>query len=127
MSHGTQQILTCQIGTHSWSRINAILRILLAKAYPLEINIKAKETYTDRFIDDIITITVAKKNWTERAKIAAILVIYILFHPLQSSETTKCDNPLSLRNISREWKLDEGKTCLGWDINTHSLRVFIPK
>ena len=26
-----------------------------------------------------------------------------------------------------EIKLSEHKTCLGWDINTHSLRVFLPK
>ena len=127
MSHGTQQILTCHIVTYSWSRINSIQRIILAKADPLAINIEAKETYTDRFIDKVITITVADKNWIECAKISALLVIHILFQPLQVSEPMQCDNPLSLRNIAREGKLDERKTCLGWDINTHSLRVFLPK
>ena len=40
----------------------------LVKAYQLEVNIEAKEASMDVFIDDIITITIDKTCWAERAK-----------------------------------------------------------
>ena len=98
-----------------------------AKTYPLEVYITAKEASMDGFINDITTITVDDKHWVERAKIAALLVINTLFQPLKASEPLKHDDPLSLRKLAGGGELDERKTCLGWDTNTHSLRVFIPK
>ena len=41
----------------------------LVKANQLEVNIKAKETSMDFFIDDIITITIDDPCWVERAKL----------------------------------------------------------
>ena len=34
---------------------------------------------------------------------------------------------LSLRKLVGEGQLSDHKTCLGWDINTQSLRIFLPK
>ena len=79
------------------------------------------------FIDNIITITVNDDHWIECAKSAALLVIHTLFQPLQPSEPLKRDNPLSLRKLAGEGQLAEQKTCLGWDINTQSLRVSLLK
>ena len=81
----------------------------------------------DGFIDDIINITVDDKHWIDCAKSAALLVIHTLFRPLQPSETLKQDDPLSLRKLAGEEQLAYQKTCLGWDINTQSLRVSIPE
>ena len=81
----------------------------------------------DGFIDDIITTTVDDNHWINRAKSAALLVIHTLFRPLQPSEPLKRDNQLSLRKLAGEGKLAEQKTCLGWDINTQSLRVSLPE
>ena len=81
----------------------------------------------DGFIDYIITITVDYEHWIDRAKSAALLVICTLFQPIQPSEPLKRDNPLSLRKLAWEGKLAKHKTCLGWDINTHYLRVLLPK
>ena len=39
----------------------------------------------------------------------------------------KRDNPLSLRKLEGEGQLAEQKTCLGWEINTQSLRVSLPE
>ena len=81
----------------------------------------------DGFIDDIITITVDDEHWIDCTKSAALLVIYTLFRPLQPSESLKQDDPLSLRKLVGEGKLTKQKTCLGWDINTQSLRVPLPE
>ena len=80
----------------------------------------------DGFIDDIITIRVDDKHWIYCAKSAALLVIYTLFRQLQPSEPLKEDDPLSLRKLMWEGQLAKQKTFLGWDINTHSMRVLLP-
>ena len=90
-------------------------------------DITATETSMDGFIDDIITIMVDEEHWIDRAKSAALLVVHTLFGPLQPSEPLKRDNPLSLRKLAGEGQLTKQKTCLGWDINTHSLRVSLPE
>ena len=81
----------------------------------------------DGFIDDIITITVDNTYGIERAKNAALLVIHTLFRTLQASEPLEHNNSLSLRKLVEEGKTIKLKTCIVWDINTHYLRVFIPK
>ena len=99
----------------------------LAKADPLAVEITAIEASMYRFIRDIITITVDDNHWIERAKSADLLIIHTLFQPLQPSAPLKRYNPLSLRKLVAEGKLADKKICLGWDIHTHSLRVFTPK
>ena len=90
-------------------------------------DITATEASIYGFIGDIITITVDDKHWIEHAKSVALLVIHTIFQPLQPSEPLKRDNPLSLRKLTGKVKLAKHKICLGWDIHTHSLRVFLTK
>ena len=52
---------------------------------PLAVDITAIEASMDGFIDNIITITVDDEHWIDRARIAALLVIYTLFRPLHPS------------------------------------------
>ena len=99
----------------------------LTKADPLAVEIIATEASMGGFIDDIITITVDDDHWIDHAKSAALLVIHTLFRPLQPSEPLKRDDPLSIRKLAEEGQLTEIKTCLGWDINTQSLRVSLPE
>ena len=80
----------------------------------------------DGFIDSIITITVHDEHWIYRAKSAALLVIHTIFQQLQPSEPPKRDDPLSLSKLVGEGQLAKQKTFLVWDINTHSMRVFLP-
>ena len=96
-------------------------------AYSLAVYITSTEASIYGFIDDIITITVDDEHWIDRAKIAALLVIHTLFRPLQPSEPLKRYDPLYLRKMVGKGQLAENKICLGWDINTHSLRVFLPE
>ena len=72
----------------------------------------------DRYGDD--------EHWIDCAKSASLLVIHTLFQPLHPSEPLKRDNPLPLRELAGEGQLADQNTCLGWDINTHSLQVGIP-
>ena len=93
----------------------------------LTVNIKAKDASMYGFIDDIITITIDNTYWVERAKNSALLVIYTIFRPLHSNKPLKRNDPFSLRKLAGEGKISERKTCMGWDIHTHSLNVFLPK
>ena len=79
----------------------------------------------DGCIHEIITITIDNPRWVERAKNAALLIIHTIFIPRQSDEPLKRYDPFSLRKISGEGQLALRKTCLGWDIQTCSLRVFL--
>ena len=99
----------------------------MENADPLAVETIATEASMDGLIDDIITITVDDDHWIDHAKSAALLVIHTLFQPLQPSEPLKQDDPLSLRKLAGEGQLVEQKTCLGWDINTQSLRVSLPE
>ena len=74
----------------------------LVKSDLLTMDITATEASMDGFINNIITITVDEKNWIERAKSTALLVIHTLFRPLQPCEPLKRDDPLSLRKLARE-------------------------
>ena len=99
----------------------------MEKADPLSVEIVATEASMDGFIDDIITIPVDDEHYIYRANSAFLLVIHTLFQPLQPSEPLKRDDPISLRELTVEGQLAEQNTCLGWDINTQSLRVFLPE
>ena len=90
-------------------------------------DITSTEVSMDGFIDDIITIIVDDEHWIQNAKSASLLVIRTLFQPLQPSELLKLDDQFSLRKLVGEEKLAEHKKFPGWDIHTHSLRVFLPK
>ena len=51
----------------------------------------------------------------------------LIILPLHPLEPLKRDDPLSLRKLVGEGELAEHNTYLGWYINTHSLRVFLPE
>ena len=99
----------------------------LATADPLALDITATDASIDGFIDDIIIITVDDKHWIGRAESAALLVIHTLSRPLHPSEPLKRDDTLSLRKLVGEGQLADHKTCIGWDINNHYLRVLLPE
>ena len=94
---------------------------------PLSLDITATEASMDGFIDNIITITVDDKHCIYCAKIVALLVIHTLLQPLQPSEPLKRYDPLSLSILTWEGQIAHQKTCLGWDIHTHSVGVFLPE
>ena len=88
-------------------------------------NIEAKKALMDGFIDDIITITIDNPCRVEHTKNAYLLIIHTIFRPRQSNKPQKQDDPLSLLKLAGEGHISERKTCLGWDIQTRSLRVFL--
>ena len=79
------------------------------------------------FIEVIITLNIDNTNWVEWAKKAAILVIHTIFWPLQTSDVLNRNEPLSLSRLEEDGHPEEHKTCLGWDIQTLLLQVFLPK
>ena len=81
----------------------------------------------DWLIYDISTITIDSPRWVERAKNAALLIIHTIFKPRQYNKPLKQDEPLSLRKLAGESQLAKSKTCMGWDIHTRSLQVFLPQ
>ena len=79
----------------------------------------------DGLIDDIITITIDNPHWVERAKNAYLFIIHTIFRPRNYDKPLKRDDPLSLCNLAGEGRLAKHKTCLGWDIQTPCLRLFL--
>ena len=59
----------------------------------------------DRFIDDIITITIDDPPWVERAKNAALLIIHTIFRPWKSNEPLKQDDPSHSANSQEKVSL----------------------
>ena len=66
------------------------------------------------------------KEWERRGHLGMYQVSYTIT-TTASVWTTKTRQPTLPRKILGEVKLDERKTCLGWDIKPHSLRLFLPK
>ena len=93
----------------------------------MSVNIKSHEASMDGLYDNNITITIDNPCWVERAKNTALLVINTILRPLHTDEPLKRDEPLSLQNIAGEGQLAKCKTCLGWDIQTRSLQVLLPR
>ena len=90
-------------------------------------NIESKDASMDGFIHDIITITIDDQYWVEIAKNADLLIIHTIFRPRKSDKPLKRYNLLSLRKLAGEGQLIKHKTCLGWNIQTRFLRVFLPR
>ena len=81
----------------------------------------------DGLIDGIITITIDKPCWVERAENIASLIIHTIFRPRQSNKPLKQYDPLSLHKLSGEGQFSKGKTCLGWDTQARSIQVSLPR
>ena len=96
-------------------------------SYLLAVDVTSNEASMDGFINDIIPITVDDKHWIDCTKIVALLVIHTLFRSLKPSELLERCDPLSVRKLVGKGQLAEQHTCQGGEINTHSLRVFLPK
>ena len=81
----------------------------------------------DGFINDITTITIEDLCWVERTKNTALLVIHNIFRPLNSNKYLKLDDPLPLLKLAGGGQIYKIKTCLGWDIQTCSQQVLLPR
>ena len=78
-------------------------------------------------IYDIIAIAIDEPSWVECAKNLSLLIIRTIFRPLQSSILLKRDDLLSLSKLAAEGQLYKRKTCLGWDTQTRSPWVLLPR
>ena len=58
---------------------------------------------------------------------STLLVIHTILRPLLYDKRLKWDDPLSLHKLLLEGQIAKRKTCLSWDIQTFSLRVFLPR
>ena len=85
---------------------------LTIPADQLVVDIEAKESPMDEFVDDIITIAIDDTSWFERAKNTDLLVIRNTFGTLQYLEHLKRDDPISLHKLAYEDLLTKQKTCL---------------
>ena len=87
------------------------------KACKLFVTVPFNWSVDDGYIDDIITAALDYSNWVANGQNAAPLAAHILFRP------TNKYNPL----FEGEGMPNETKTILGWVLNTHRFRIYLPK
>ena len=94
------------------------INIPFAPVEPLHIDMDFKFCSTDGFVDDLTTIVLSLKHWTERARNAIALAIHTIFRPVNTQDPIERDDVISVRKLLAEGKLEEVKVVLGWEIDT---------
>ena len=92
---------------------------------PLAISLDPKPIQIDVYIDDIITTSLHKPEFTERAREAVPLAIHTLFRPVSPHEPIQRDWAISIRKLLGDGKLEHSKSVLGWIINTKTFRIYL--
>ena len=98
-----------------------------ATARPLFVPTPYFPAVVDGYIDDLISVVVAKDNWVDKAQNAAPLAIHSVFRPTDPSDPLPRADAISERKLKGEGTPDEVKTILGWDIDTRLFRIHLPK
>ncbi len=81
----------------------------------------------DDFIDDGIAIVPDLNNNRHRGVAALLLAIHTLCRPLDPNEPIFREDCLSLEKLAEEGIMSEKLIILGWEINTRSLTLALPK
>ena len=99
-----------------------------AKALPLDVQPPdvLSPAKCDVYIADIITVGLYLRFLTLRLLMAAAVAIYAIFRPLQTSESSIGDHPLSIRKLAGDGALAETKIILGWLLNTRLFTLSLP-
>ena len=80
----------------------------------------------DGYIDDIITAMLDTNNCVQEGTNAALLAVHTLFRPTSDSDPLPRPDAASIRKLIEEGTPDEIKIILGWVVNTHLFRIFLP-
>ena len=81
----------------------------------------------DGYIDNIIMLMLDKNDWVEKGQNAAPLAVHTLFRPVTESDPLPRPDATSTAKLKGEGTPDELKTVLGWEINTRTFRIYLPK
>ena len=97
------------------------------KANDLHVYVPTRETFCDGYIDDCVTMALEKGNLVKKAENALPLIVHAIMRPVHPEEPILRNDPLSKTKLLGEGKPSETKLILGWLINTHTFRVYLPR
>ena len=97
------------------------------KARPLFVDVPYHPAIADGYIDDIITVMVDEEKWVEKGRNAAPLAVHSMFRAPNNDDPIPRDNATSIRKLDGEGTPEEHKCVLGWNINTHKFRIYLPE
>jgi hypothetical protein len=81
----------------------------------------------DVYIDDFIAITPDISTNADRLSAMVPLAIHSMARPIDPSDKIPRKDIISMKKFLAEGQLDEIKTILGWELNTRTLTVHLPK
>ena len=93
----------------------------------LAIDVPPRECYADGYVDNLITAVLDFLRATNRARHAVPLALDVINRPVNNDDPIPRDNILSRRKLIAEGGLEEIKTVLGWRIDTHAFRIYVPE
>ena len=97
-----------------------------AEARPLLNEMQVKTINTDGFIDDLITVALLTGDSIERARHAIPLALDAMFRPKTNRDQFERVDILSEEKMLAEGGLCERQIILGWEVDTATLRAFLP-
>ena len=97
-----------------------------ARALPLLINIRARRTYYDVFIDDMIICVLDDEDLLEKATNAIPLILDAIFRPIFKEKIERMPI-LNEAKTNADGRFEEVKTILGWVIDTRELKIHLPE
>jgi hypothetical protein len=98
------------------------------RAQPLIIDIPMNNIgKIDLYIDDNVTTSLGINDNHKRVSAAITLAIRSLTRPLDDHEPLQRKDIISLKKFLAESQPSEVKICLGWEINTRTFKVSLPK
>ena len=80
----------------------------------------------DGYLDDIVTAMIDKDDWVFKGKNTAPLAVHTIFRPVNTTDLLPCADAASIPKIKFRGTPDESKIVLGWQIDTRTLRIFLP-
>ena len=93
----------------------------------MHVYVPTRETFCDGYMDDCVTIALNKGILVKKAQNTLPLGVHSLMRPVHPQEPILRNDPLGKRKLLGEGTPSEIKLILGWIINTHTFRVYLPK
>ena len=103
------------------------ISIPFGHAEELFVDIINSDTVFDIYIDDLIAAALDTPSNDKKLLHAPALAIHTLFCPTDDKDPLPRDKLINITKHKAEAKLEERKIVLGWEINTRTFRIYLPK
>ena len=101
--------------------------ISFGHAEELFVDIVKSDKVFDIYIDDLIAAALDTPQNRKTLLHAPALAIHTLFRPTDDQDPLPRDELINITKHHAEAKLEERKVVLGWEINSRTFRIYLPK